>query len=156
MALLLPLAITLVAHLATLAAMLALARAYDCDLYLPGGKSFDPRRQNRRLAVAGSLELLAFLWVALWLGQSRLGDSPLIPLLSSWARFGVPLLFFGGLAIFTQVGRHLSQFSNLRMTRPDGSVLLPGDIMRPLWLALNAHGSLLLVVPIVWMMGHLI
>lgn len=166
MVLLLPLCILLVAHFSTFAAMTALARAHDCDLYLPGGKAFDPHLQNRRLAWATAWELLALLWLSLWLGQqegmlrsyyqAHQNVAALIQFLSRCAWLTVPLCYLVGMTLLTRVGRHLSQFSDLMMTRPDGSVLLPRNIMKPLWLALNAHGSMVLIVPPVLLMRSLL
>jgi hypothetical protein len=154
---LLPLSVALLAHLSTVATMLGMIRAYDCDLYLPGGVDFDPRRQNRLLLWASLCELVAALWLVAWVVH-REGTltahealTPALTFLASTGRGMVPLLYLLGMVLLTRVGRHLSKFSDLRMTRPDGSTLLPRDLMRPLWLAVNAHGSMLLIVPPVLM-----
>ncbi|MBT9583978.1 hypothetical protein IV102_11595 [bacterium] len=154
---LLPSALALVAHLSTLAAMVGLSRAYDCDLYLPGGTAFDPRRQNRLLGWATGCEWFAALWLVVFVIQregvaahwlaGHAEAAAALNFFSSAARLGVPVLYLLGMHWLTRVGRHLSKFSDLRMTRPDGSVLLPRDLMRPLWLAVNAHGAMLLIVP---------
>ena len=161
MLLLLPLGVAIVAQLSTLAAMLALFRAHDCDLYLPGGIAFDPTAQNRRLALAACCHLVAALELITWVAyQEQVFPShhTIARGLASAAQVLVPLLYTVGLVVMTRVGRHLSRFSDLKMTRPDGSILLPRDLLRPLWLAVNAHASMLLIVPPVLLyrsLGHI-
>lgn len=134
-----PLVVTFLGQLATLATILGIRRAYDCDVFLPGGVDFAPARQNR-LLLSGSLchalvALCLYFWIA---GLERGGPIPGgLREFAAYARVLVPLLYFLGLALMLRVGRHLSGFSNLRMTRPDGSVLLPAQLMKPLWLAVN-------------------
>lgn len=150
MVLFLPLVLVLVAELATLAGISALRKTYDSDFYLPGGASFGPRAQNRKLILGCLLQLLAWGWYSLWVAR-RLGLSELLPAAVaapeiSAAAIAAPYLL--AMILILSVGRHLGRFSDLRMTRPDGSEILPMDLMRPLSLAVNAYGTLALLVPL--------
>lgn len=150
MVLFLPLVLVLVAQLATLAGISALRKTYDSDFYLPGGDSFGPQGQNRKLYFACLLQLLAWSWYALWLAHRlRMVDmvpAQLMTLKVSAAMVGVPYLL--AMVMIISVGRHLGRFSDLRMTRPDGSEILPMDLMRPLSLAVNSYATLALLVPL--------
>ncbi|MBX3167223.1 MAG: hypothetical protein KF760_07415 [Candidatus Eremiobacteraeota bacterium] len=150
MVLLLPLVLVLVAELATLAGISALRKTYDSDFYLPGGVAFGPRGQNRKLYLACLLQLLAWAWYTVWVGR-RLGLAEILPAALaapkiSAAAIAAPYLL--AMLLIVSVGRHLGRFSDLRMTRPDGSEILPMDLMRPLSLAVNAYGTLSLLVPL--------
>ena len=142
--------LVLVGQLATLAGISGLRKTYDSDFYLPGGDSFGPQGQNRKLYCACLLQLAAWAWYALWVAR-RLGILNLIPAsLALWkvsAIVGVPYLL--AMLLIVSVGRHLGRFSDLRMTRPDGSEILPMDLMRPLSLAVNSYATLTLLVPLV-------
>ncbi|MBN9416665.1 MAG: hypothetical protein J0I12_14565 [Candidatus Eremiobacteraeota bacterium] len=150
MVLFLPLVLVLVAQLATLVGIGSLRKTYDNDFYLPGGDSFAPQAQNRKLLLACFLELLAWTWWAFWVAR-RLGLSEILPASLaepqiSMAAILVPYLI--GMVLIVRVGRHLGRFSDLRMIRPDGSEILPVDLMRPLGLAVNTYGTLALLVPL--------
>lgn len=149
MVLFLPLVLVFFAELATLAAVRSLGKTYDSDFYLPGGVAFAPRGQNRKLLLACLLELLAWSWWALWVAH-RTGqlESPAWIVADGPSAVGVFLLYLLGMSLLLSVGRHLGGFSDLCMTLADGSELRPGDLMRPLSLALNAYGSLVLLVPL--------
>ncbi len=152
MVLFLPLVLVLVAELATLAGIGALRKTYDSDFYLPGGASFGPQAQTRKLIFACLLHLLAWAYYTLWVAR-RLGLSEVLP-----AELAAPEISAAAIAapyvlamlLIVSVGRHLGRFSNLRMTRPDGSEILPVDLMRPLSLAVNAYGTLALLVPLLF------
>ena len=151
MVLFLPLILVLVAQLATLAGSLALRKTYDHDFYLPGGDSFGPQGQNRKLLFACLLQLLAWSWWGLWAAR-RLGISELLPASLASANISIGAVvvpYLLGMLLIMSVGRHLGRFSDLRMTRPDGSEILPVDLMRPLSLAVNTYGTLVLLVPLV-------
>lgn len=145
---LVPVAVTLLGQLATVVAILGLRRAYDCDIFLPGGVAFAPAQQNRWLLVSSVCHLAAALGLVAWVSVLERGA----PFPARWteyahgARLAVPLLYFLGMAVMVRVGRHLSRFSDLKMTRPDGSVLFPAQLMKPLWLAVNLQGAAALIV----------
>ena len=150
MVLFLPLVLVLVGLLATLAGISALRKTYDSDFYLPGGDSFGPKGQNRKLYLACLLQLLAWSWYGLWVAH-RVNLVSLLPVtLLSWkvsaAIVAAPYLL--AMLLTISVGRHLGRFSDLRMTRPDGSEILPMDLMRPLSLAVNSYATLTLLVPL--------
>lgn len=164
MVLFLPLVLVLIAQLATLAGISALRKTYDSDFYLPGGDSFGPQGQNRKLYLASFLQLLAWTWYTLWVCQ-HLGPGfdlfapgpinpiplPVLDILPKiWraAVVGVPVVYLTAMLMIISVGRHLGRFSDLRMTRPDGSEILPMDLMRPLSLAVNCYATLALLVPL--------
>lgn len=145
---LIPLVVTLLGQLATLVAVVGLRRAYDCDIFLPGGVEFAPTRQNRLLLVSSVCHLAAALGLVAWVAALERGAplSARVLELAHAARVAVPLLYFLGMVVMVRVGRHLSRFSDLKMTRPDGSVLLPAQLMKPLWLAVNLQGAAALIV----------
>lgn len=145
MVLYLPLGVVALAELATLAGFAALRKTYDSDFYLPGGVAFAPQRQNRRLVLASCLQLLTWSAYGLWLAHLLPGQLTLRQLLGAMAP---PYLL--GMWLLIGVGRHLGRFSNLRMTRPDGSQILPADLMRPLSLAVNAYATLVLLLPLLF------
>lgn len=152
MVLFLPLVLVLVATLATLAGIGALRKTYDSDFYLPGGISFGPRRQNRKLVIACILQLTAWAWYSLWVAR-RLGLTEVLPAGLAEAKITVAAIaapYLLAILLIVSVGRHLGRFSDLRMTRPDGSEILPMDLMRPLSLAVNAYGTLALLVPLLF------
>lgn len=145
-----PLLLVLVALVSTLAGIAGLSKTYDSDFYLPGGVSFDPRGQNRQLVFACLMQIVAWSCYTVWVVQ-RLNLLVVVApqFLSSRlsaAMVGLPY----ALAMFAivRVGRHLGRFSDLRMTRPDGSEILPIDLMRPLSLAANAYAALAILVPL--------
>lgn len=143
MVLYLPLVVVLFAELATLAGSAALSKTYDSDFYLPGGVAFAPQIQNRKLVLASLLQLVAWSGYGLWVAR-------LLPATVT-ARMlvgAVGVLYLLAMSLLIGVGRHLGRFSNLRMTRPDGSEILPVNLMRPLGLAVNAYGTLVLLVPL--------
>lgn len=150
MVLFLPLVLVLVAQVATWAGIGALRKTYDSDFYLPGGDSFGPQGQNRKLYVASLLQLGAWSWYAVWvaghLGIVEKLPASLADLKVSATVIGVPYLL--AMVMIVRVGRHLGRFSDLRMTRPDGSEILPVDLMRPLSLAVNTYATLVLLVPL--------
>ena len=150
MVLFLPLVLVLVAQLATIAGIAGLRKTYDSDFFLPGGVSFGPQGQNRKLYLACALQLAAWSWYALWVAQHLKKLDGLPADLSDWkisaAMVGVPYLL--AMLLILSVGRQLGRFSDLRMTRPDGSEILPLDLMRPLSLAVNAYGTLVLLIPL--------
>ena len=144
MVLYLPLVVVLFAELATLAGSAALRKTYDSDFYLPGGVAFAPQGQNRKLMLASLLQLVAWSGYGLWVAR-------LLPTTVT-ARMlvgAVGVLYLLAMSLLIGVGRHLGRFSNLRMTRPDGSEILPLNLMRPLGLAVNAYGTLVLLVPLI-------
>ncbi|MBS2033457.1 hypothetical protein JST97_00600 [bacterium] len=145
MVLYLPLVVVALAQLATLASWAALRKTYDSDFYLPGGVAFGPQGQNRKLILACFLQLLAWTAYGLWLGHLLPASLNLHKLLGVVA---IPYMLAMWLLI--SVGRHLGRFSDLRMTRPDGSQILPLDLMRPLSLAVNAYATLVLLVPLLF------
>lgn len=126
---------------------------------MPGGTAFDPQGKNRQLVAAGAFHFIAGFWLLCWVVQKEKTFRPFLNrhedltaglnFLASFSLPGAALFYLAGMVILLRVGRHLGRFSDLRMTRPDGSVLLPRDLMQPLWLCLNAHGALLLIVPAV-------
>jgi hypothetical protein len=143
MVLYLPLLVVLFAELATLAGSAALRKTYDSDFYLPGGIAFGPQAQNRKLMLASLLQLVAWTGYGLW--AARLFPPGLSPRILVGT---VGLLYLLAMTMLIAVGRHLERFSDLRMTRPDGSEILPVNLMRPLSLAVNAYGTLVLFVPL--------
>lgn len=150
MVLFLPLLLVLVAELATLVGISGLRKTYDSDFYLPGGASFGPRAQNRKLLLACLLQLLAWTWYGLWV-SARLELSEVLPASLAAPKISAAAItapYLLAMLLIVSVGRHLGRFSDLRMTRPDGSEILPVDLMRPLSLAVNAYGTLALLVPL--------
>jgi len=154
MVLFLPLVLVLFAELATLAAVRSLSKTYDSDFYLPGGVAFAPQAQNRKLLLACSFELVAWSWWALWVARrTGLFEPPAWMVSNQASAIGIPVFYALGMLLLLGVGRHLGRFSDLRMTLADGSELRPGDLMRPLSLALNAYGTLVLLLPLLLYLG---
>ena len=149
MVLFLPLVLVLFAEIATLAAVRSLRKTYDSDFYLPGGVAFAPQGQNRKLLFACLFELLAWSWWAVWVAhRSDLLKAPAWLVANQPSAIGICGLYLAGMLLLLGVGRHLGRFSDLRMTLADGSEVRPGDLMRPLSLALNAYGTLVLLLPL--------
>jgi len=149
MVLFLPLVLVLFAELATLAAVRSLSKTYDSDFYLPGGVAFAPQGQNRKLLFACLFEFLAWSWWAVWVAhRTGLFDAPDWLVADRSSAIGISVCYVLGMLLLLGVGRHLGRFSDLCMTLADGSELRPGDLMRPLSLALNAYGTLVLLLPL--------
>ena len=91
------------------------------------------------------LQLTAWSGYGLWVAH-------LLPAaLTARQLFGaIGVLYALAMWLLLRVGSHLGRFSDLRMTRPDGSQILPVELMRPLSVAVNAYGTLVLLVPLLF------